>query len=662
MPKSKKPSKWDDWPRRDKKLRSCKVMPTTTEDAEDTPQDTPLVDVIDDIPQTPDTRARVSSWHGTPTQLSPTSSSLTQSLTGSLQSGDTQPPALDFTPLTVTQSTYTRMSVTQQPSVTTSSSASDTNIQHPAVSPTSPSRDTGVTAPRPPMADAPPQAEDTTGQSQSSLYPISHKLRGPASDSPKSMSDNASTPIDMALLLRHILCVGSLIPNMGATGVGPLPRPRLPGEIPSKRPYPLFPELNDPPPESQGLTPGQTGGWVYTGSASTSGANTSGTPTTPTSVPPALASARKNLKLTPYEDKMNPVQWWGQYSTYADVHNYSLEDRRTYLQFFLGENAKNWYHRAGIQTMDVQYDKSKKEEDPLRKAFLNQFGTNGPDKYQYRHKLYAMRQGTDTCLEFVEKVLDTARNLHQCEGGKVLDPTQFEEAKAVIMGGLNVRAHDHMVSTNPQTADELILQAKTAAYLEGTKREMEHIVAIRHELEELKSIKDDVNAIKRSATRMAPGDNRQAGQPKKQPEPKPGMNDLICTLQSFSHAAFESGKNAANATQNRSLELTCFKCGEKGHMSRRCPLILPREGQSLPQGRRPLRPQATPYVPIANREQTDQIRAPRQKQRGDRLPVCQWCHRVGHTVHECWIAQAAQNQNMQAQRVGHNGRRQANNQ
>ena len=90
---SKRSSKWDDLPRRDRIPRSCKV-----EDPEDTTQDTPLMDVTDDIPQTPESRARVSSWHGTPTQLSPTSASLT----GSLQSGDAQPLALEFTPLSDT--------------------------------------------------------------------------------------------------------------------------------------------------------------------------------------------------------------------------------------------------------------------------------------------------------------------------------------------------------------------------------------------------------------------------------------------------------------------------------------------------------------------------------------------------------------------------------
>ncbi len=503
--------------------------------------------------------------------------------------------------------------------------ASDTHNQQTAVSPTTPSSGTGPTVPHPSTADTAPPGKDTSGQSQSYLYPISHKLQGPASGVTNPMIDQNCISSDMALLLRHLLCVGSFLPNVGATGAGPLPRNHLPGEPLVKRPYPILPELLDPPPQAQGLRPGQTDGWVCTGSTTggSTGSNTSTTNTPTTAVPPALASARKNLKLTPYEDKMNPVQWWGQYNTYAEVHNYSLEDRRTYLQFFLGENAKNWYHRAGIQTMNVKYDKDKGEEDPLRKAFLDQFGTNGPDKYQFRHKLYAMRQGTDTCLEFVEKVLDTARNLHHCEGGRVLDNTQFEEAKAVIMGGLNDRAHDHMVSTNPQNAEELVREAKTASYLEGTKREMEHIVAIRQELHELKSIKEDVKEIRCSAAYMSNGNNRQANQPKKKQEPKPGMNDLICTLQSFSHAAFESGKNSANASQNLSSDISCFKCGKKGHMARQCPLILPREGQSLQQGRRPLRPQATPYIPVANREQNIQNRAPRQKQRGDRLPVYQ---------------------------------------
>ena len=659
---SKRSSKWDDLPRRDRIPRSCKVMPPTVEEPESPTQDTPLVDVTDDAPQTPASRARVSSWHGTPTQLSPTSAPLTQSLIGSLQSADVQPQALEVTPLTVTQSTYTRMSVTTSPGVN-GSPASDTNIQQPAVSPAAHSSDAGSTVSHPSKANTPPPQKDASGQSPSYLYPISHKLQGPATGVSIPMTNQTSIPNDLALLLRHMLCVGSFLPGMGATGAGPLPRQYVPGEALTKQSYPILPDLLNPPPQTQGLSPGQTNGWVCPVTGSGTSNTTSTTSTPPTTVPPALASARKNLKLTPYEEKMNPVQWWGQYKTYAEVHNYSPEDRRTYLQFFLGENPKNWYHRAGIQSLDVKYDKDKGEEDPLRKAFLDQFGTNGPDKYQFRNKLYTMRQGTDTCLEFVEKVLDTARNLHQCEGGKVLDTTQFEEAKAVIMGGLNDRAHDHMVSTNPQNTEELVKEAKTASYLESSKREMEHIVAIRQELHELKSIKDDVNEIKRSATNMANGNNRQSSQPKKKQEPKLGMNDLICTLQSFSHAAFESGKNAANANQNQSSDISCFKCGKKGHMARRCPLILPRGGQSLPPGRRPLRPQATPYVPVANREQNDQNRAPRQRQRGDRLPVCQWCHRVGHTVQDCWTAQAAaQNQNMQGQQPVHNGRRQANNQ
>ena len=61
--------------------------------------------------------------------------------------------------------------------------------------------------------------------------------------------------------------------------------------------------------------------------------------------------------------------------------------------------------------MEVNYDKDT-EEDPLRKAFWDQFGTNGPDKYQYRHKLYAMHQGTDTCSEFVEKVLQPETSIN----------------------------------------------------------------------------------------------------------------------------------------------------------------------------------------------------------------------------------------------------------
>ena len=194
----------------------------------------------------------------------------------------------------------------------------------------------------------------------------------------------------------------------------------------------------------------------------------------------------------------------------------------------------------------------------------------------------------------------------------------------MIMGGLNARAHDHMVSANPQTVEDLVVQAKTASYLETSTRELDHIVAIRHDLQELKSLKDDVNAIKRSAVHTANGDNRHANQPKKKQEPKLGMNELICTLNTFSHAAFESGKNAANTTQHQPpTDISRLKCSTKGHMARSCPLNLPREEQLLPRGRQPLRLQAAPYVPAANRAQNDQNKAPRQKQRGDRLPVCQ---------------------------------------
>ena len=88
-----------------------------------------------------------------------------------------------------------------------------------------------------------------------------------------------------------------------------------------------------------------------------------------------------------------------------------------------------------------------------------------------------MPQGIDTCLEFMEKVLDTARNLHRREGGKVLDVVQFEGAKAVMMEGLNTKAQEYMISANPQSTDAMINAARTATYLENTDREQNHIVA-----------------------------------------------------------------------------------------------------------------------------------------------------------------------------------------
>ena len=79
--------------------------------------------------------------------------------------------------------------------------------------------------------------------------------------------------------------------------------------------------------------PAQTDIWVYpAGRPTTSGTTpgTTSTTTTTTTLPPALASARKNLKLTPMR-KYEACSMVRQYHRYAKLHNYSLEDKRNYL-------------------------------------------------------------------------------------------------------------------------------------------------------------------------------------------------------------------------------------------------------------------------------------------------------------------------------------------
>ena len=48
---------------------------------------------------------------------------------------------------------------------------------------------------------------------------------------------------------------------------------------------------------------------------------------------------RTNNKITPYEVRMNAIEWFDSYASFNNVHVYNDEDRANYLKCYLHDEA-----------------------------------------------------------------------------------------------------------------------------------------------------------------------------------------------------------------------------------------------------------------------------------------------------------------------------------
>ena len=358
----------------------------------------------------------------------------------------------------------------------------------------------------------------------------------------------------------------------------------------------------------------------------------------------ARQAARKSIKMVPFEPHMNPVEWWDTYTTYCEIHGYTPENKREYLQFYLGPTASRWYHRSGIKYEPQNVPQG---VDALKKSFLDQFCMKEPEVFQHKRNLYDLLQGKDTVVQFCERVIDTVRTMYRKEGGAALSKYELEDAKAAIVGAVSDRARAHLIQKNPQTVQELLDAATTAQFLENNDGNAAHIAAIRRDVSDLVPLKKDIDALKQAAGLL-----RENNKEKKNKEPPVRLSDVVTAIHSL--------EDKVTTTDKVKSSFKCFNCDGEGHYARSCPHSPKQEQRPPPQARRDGRP-AAQVLPTANKQANGQRRPQRkarQKNRQDRIQVCQWCQRAGHVAVDCWTLRGEQAgvnyiQNQQVEQPAH---------
>ena len=147
-----------------------------------------------------------------------------------------------------------------------------------------------------------------------------------------------------------------------------------------------------------------------------------------------------------------------------------------------------------------------------------------------------MRQGDDTIGKFVEKVVDAISQIFNLEVGQKLSPEQFDDVEAVVLGGADTVARDHLVHVNPTDVKALTNTAITAAFLEKSGKRS-HGNAVRDgklgemvtAVTQLRNEIDDLRGRQSAPIQVKP-------KTKNNKVSKPGMNDLIGALAQFTAA------------------------------------------------------------------------------------------------------------------------------
>ena len=109
-----------------------------------------------------------------------------------------------------------------------------------------------------------------------------------------------------------------------------------------------------------------------------------------------------------------------------------------------------------------------------------------------------MRQGGDTCTQFIEKVIDACRYLFKLDQKADFTDDQFHDVKAIILGGINLRARDHLINTNPTDVEGLTAAGITASFLEkqDNGRNDSSILAIKTEMtKQIAPLKEQLRAL-----------------------------------------------------------------------------------------------------------------------------------------------------------------------